>query len=156
MRGGCCALTGHRKLPDYFDRKLLFDELEALVKSGYTTFFCGMAMGFDLLALQFLVELKERYPLYLEACVPFKGQENSFSGADRLLYRELITKCDFVTVLFDEYKNGCFLVRDRYMVDCADTLFAYCTKTSGGSAYTVRYAKQTGREVIFSKAGQRY
>ena len=154
MKGECCALTGHRKLPPNFNRNVLFDELEGLVKSGYTTFFCGMAMGFDLLALSFLVELKERYPLYLEACVPFKGQENSFSREDRLLYRELLLKCDCVTVLFDEYKNGCFLVRDRYMVDCADTLFAYCVKASGGSAYTVRYAKQTGRDVVFSKAGE--
>lgn len=152
MNGRACALTGHRALPDRFNRKALFDEFEALIKKGYTDFFCGMAEGFDLLSLQFLVELKERYPIYIEACVPFRGQENSFSQENRLLYRDLIGKCDKVTVIFDEYKNGCFLARNRYMVDCADTLFAYCTKETGGAAYTVRYAKKTGKDVLFFSA----
>ena len=156
MKGASCALTGHRVLPDTFDRKLLFDELEGLIKEGCTSFFCGMAEGFDLLSLQFLVELKESYPIYIEACVPFKGQERTFSHPYRLLYTDLIKKCDRVTYLFENYKNGCFLVRDRYMVDCSDLLFAYCTRSSGGSAYTVRYAKSLKKQVIYSKAGDIY
>ena len=156
MKGTSCALTGHRDLPASFDRRILFDELEWLVKKGYDTFFCGMARGFDLLALQSLVELKESYPLYLEACVPFKGQERSYSKEERLLYAELLKQCDRVTVLFDSYKNGCFLVRDRYMVDCSDILFAYCTRSDGGTAYTVRYANSFGKEVVFSKAGNTF
>ena len=152
MKNGSCALTGHRALPPFFNRRILFDELEALIKKGYNTFFCGMAEGFDLTALQLLVELKERYPIYIEACVPFKGQENGFSFENRTLYRDLIKKCDQVTVLFDRYKNGCYLVRDRYMVDCSDLLFAYCTKNEGGTAYTVRYALSAQKPVLYSKA----
>ena len=153
MKRTACSLTGHRILPDHFNRRLLFDELESFIKDGCTTFFCGMAEGFDLLCLQFLIELKESYPIYVEACVPFKGQEKSFSRENRLLYSDLIQKCDKVTVLFERYKNGCFLVRDRYMVDCSDFLFAYCTKNEGGSAYTVRYAISANKQVIYSKAG---
>ena len=156
MKGVSCALTGHRNLPAHFNRRILFDELEQLIKNGYTTFFCGMAEGFDLVALSLLVELKENYPLYIEACVPFKGQEKNFSAEYRTMYRELIKSCDRVTVLFDGYKNGCFLVRDRYMVDCSDLVFAYCTKSSGGTAYTVNYAKDTSKEVIFSNAGSSF
>ena len=156
MKNGSCALTGHRILPKNFNRKQLFDELEALIKAGYTSFFCGMAEGFDLLALQFLVDLKETYPIYIEACVPFKGQERNFSEHYRMLYHYLIRQCDHVTVLFDKYQNGCYLVRDRYMVDCSDILFAYCTRSSGGSAYTVRYAKSVSKKVIFSKADKVY
>ena len=156
MKGTSCALTGHRELPTRFDRRILFDELETLIKEGCTSFFCGMAKGFDLLSLQLLVELKETYPLYLEACVPFRGQERSFSKEDRLLYHELLKKCDRVTVLFEGYKDGCFLIRDRYMVDCSDFVFAYCTRSSGGTAYTVRYANSTGKKVIFSKAGNTF
>ena len=147
-----CALTGHRQLPSNFDHKVLFDELETLIKEGCTSFFCGMALGFDLLALQLLVELKERYPVYIEACVPFKGQENTFPEKERKLYRDLIQRCDVVTLLSDSYKNGCYLARNRYMVDCSDLLFAYCTKSAGGAAYTVRYATSTGKRVIFTKA----
>ena len=149
MSGRACALTGHRALPAQFDRRALFDEFEALLKEGYTDFFCGMAEGFDLLSLQFLVELKARYPIYIEACVPFRGQENSFSRENRTLYRDLIEKCDKVTVLFEKYRNGCFLARNRYMVDCCDLLFAYCTKETGGTAYTVRYAEKAEKPVRF-------
>ena len=153
MKGASCALTGHRILPASFDRKMLFDELEALIKEGCNSFFCGMAEGFDLLALQFLVDLKENYPIYIEACVPFKGQEKNFSEHNQMLYHYLLRQCDRVTVLLDSYQNGCYLLRNRYMVDCSDLLFAYCTRQSGGTAYTVRYAKSAGRKVIFSKAG---
>ena len=151
-----CALTGHRVLPQNFNNKLLYDELEQLIKDGCTTFFCGMAQGFDLLALKLLVELKERYPIYLEACVPFRGQENTFPEKERLLYRDLITRCDVTTVLFDSYKNGCYLARNRYMVDCSDILFAYCIKSTGGTAYTLRYANSFSKRVIFTKAHQIY
>ena len=154
MKGASCALTGHRDLPAAFNRKLLYDELEGLIRDGCTSFFCGMAEGFDLMSLQFLVDLKENYPIYLEACVPFRGQERNFREHDRMLYHYLMRQCDHVTVLFDSYKNGCFLVRDRYMVDCSDLVFAYCTRSSGGTAYTVRYAKEAGKPVIFSKAGE--
>ena len=58
MKNGSCALTGHRILPPSFDRRILFDEIEELIRKGYTSFFCGMAEGFDLLSLQLLIELK--------------------------------------------------------------------------------------------------
>lgn len=150
MKKGACALTGHRVLPHNLDRRRLFDELESLVREGYSDFFCGMAEGFDLLCLQLLIELKERYPIYIEACVPFQGQELSFSEETRLIYRDLIKKCDKTTFLFESFCNGCYLARNRYMVDCADALFAYCTKNTGGSAYTVRYAEKTGKKIIFA------
>ena len=152
MMNSSCALTGHRILPASFNRRILFDELEDLIRKGCNTFFCGMAEGFDLLSLQLLIELKERYPIYIEACVPFKGQERGYSSENRSLYREALKKCDQITVLFERYQNGCYLARDRYMVDCSDFLFAYCTRSSGGTAYTVRYANSTQKPVQYSKA----
>ena len=149
-----CALTGHRELPETFDNRRLFEELKEMIHAGCNTFYCGMAEGFDLLALRLLMELKEEYPILIEACIPFKGQEKSFSEKNRLLYRDLLKKCDRVIVLYERYQNGCFLARDRYMVDHSDILFAYCTKTTGGSAYTVRYACSMGMQVVFSGAGQ--
>lgn len=146
-----CALTGHRKLPPDFDRNGLYDGLEELIKEGYDRFLCGMAAGFDLLALDCLVALQAKYRIYIEACVPFDGQENSFSIEEKRRYRELIQWCSVVRVLYPAYQNGCYLSRDRYMVDRADILFAYCVKETGGTAYTVRYARTKGVKVIFLK-----
>ena len=143
-----CALTGHRSLPADFDESRLTNELEALVRSGYTYFYCGMAEGFDLTALKALFHLKRRYPIKIEACVPYKGQENRFSFEMKRLYRELLPECDKTTVFFDHYKDGCFLVRNRYMADGADCVFAYCLRETGGTAYTVRYAESRGKPVV--------
>ena len=144
-----CALTGHRELPKDFDTNALYDRLEEFIKDGYDTFFCGMAEGFDLKALECLRDLKGKYHIYIEACVPYEGQELHFPLREKEKYRELIEWCDRKTVLFPSYRNGCFLVRNRYMVDCADTVLAYCVKTSGGTAYTVNYAKEKGKKVEF-------
>ena len=41
------------------------------------------------------------------------------------------------------------LKRNRYMVHHSSVCIAYCTKDAGGTAYTVRYAKDTKKNVIF-------
>lgn len=144
-----CALTGHRALPPDFDKNRLCDTLEELIKGGCDTFLCGMAEGFDLLALDCLADLRQKYKFFIEACIPFEGQELSFRDLEKARYRNLIQWCDRKTVLFESYQNGCYLVRDRYMVDCADFVLAYCTKSTGGTAYTVKYAKEKNIPVQF-------
>ena len=145
----CCALSGHRDLPEDFDRNVVYDGLERIIKEGYTTFYCGMALGFDMLALECLLDLKKRYHVRIEACVPFPEQDKNFPFAEKKRYRKLLSACDVVRVISYEYFTGCFLTRDRYMVDRCDLLYAYCTKTEGGTAYTVKYAKSKGVEVRF-------
>lgn len=144
-----CALTGHRDLPEDFDRNALYDKLEELLISGCDCFLCGMALGFDLTALACLVDLKQRYRFTIEACIPYLGQENNFPVAAKKQYRELLQWCDQKTVLFDSYCRGCFLARNRYMVDRADIVIAYCKRDKGGAAYTVDYAMKKRVPVLF-------
>ena len=144
-----CALTGHRSLPKNFDKNRLYDELEEMIRKGYDHFLCGMAMGFDLLALECLVDLKKKYRFMIEAYVPFEGQEQKFPPAAKLKYRELIAWCDVVRLLYQHFQDGCYIVRNRMMVDRADLLFAYCTQERGGTVFTVNYAKQKGVEIRY-------
>ena len=144
-----CALTGHRKLPADFDKNALIDCLEERILSGTDYFLCGMAQGFDLLALECLLYLRKKYKFEIEACVPYVGQELSFEAAERKRYKEFLELCDKKIVIFDSYRQGCFLARDRYMVNCADELVAYCKRETGGTAYTVREAKKQKIPVYF-------
>ncbi len=148
MNERICALTGHRKLPGSFRREILYDTLATLVGKGYETFCCGMARGFDLEALDCLVDLKQRYHVRIEACIPYSGQETGFPAADRKRYKELLSFCDEKTVLSPRYFPGCFLARDRYMVEKCDLLLAYCVREKGGAAYTVRYAERCGVTIV--------
>lgn len=144
-----CAITGHRDLPEKFNINRVYDALEALIGSGHTLFRCGMARGFDLAALHCLADLKQKYPIQIEACIPYAGHERGFSVEEKREYRRLLSWCDEKTVLFAAYTRGCFLARDRYMADGADTLLAYCVKESGGTAYTVKYARGKGIPVQY-------
>ena len=144
-----CALTGHRELPENFDENALYDKLEEFLKKGCDTFFCGMAQGFDLRALKCLVDLKKKYSFHIEACIPYLGQERGYPAEEKKLYHELLQWCDIKTVIFENFQRGCFLARNRYMVDCSDVVLAYCHKSTGGSAYTANYALNNRKPVIF-------
>ncbi len=149
MKGLSCAITGHRELRPDLDKNKVYDALEELILEGYTTFYDGMAQGFDLLALECLVDLKQRYHVRIEACIPYMGQEKYMGKADAELYRRLLTWCDETHILGEKFLRGCYLSRDRYMVDRCDLLLAYMYKDVGGTAYTVKYAKDRGIEVRF-------
>ena len=144
-----CAITGHRDLPLNFDKNALYEELEKLIRDDCDRFLCGMAEGFDLTALDCLLALRQKYAITLEACVPFPQQDQYFSRKNKKLYAELLGACDVKLVLSQNYYSGCFLARNRFMVDHCDLLFAYCKKETGGTRYTVGYAKNAGIPVVF-------
>ena len=134
-----CAITGHRSIPENFDVEQVNNVLEQLLQEGVSTFYNGLAVGFDLLCAELLIKLKMKHPgLRLIGCVPYYGQEKSFSAEDKKRYVSVLKSCDEVVVLSQNYYQGCCLVRDDYMVAKADVLVAYCTKKTGGAAYTVK------------------
>ena len=47
------------------------------------------------------------------------------------------------------YSSGCYHARNRYLVDHADSVLAlYNGSTTGGTAYTVKYAYQRNEEIV--------
>ncbi len=133
-----CAFTGHRDLGTDFQAEDLYQAILAQLNGGTYTFLNGLARGFDLLAAEFVLSLKEEYPqIRLIACIPCDNQAKYYSEEDHARYRFIRDVCENV-VLYERYFNGCMQIRDRLMVENADTLIAYCRKTTGGTAYTVR------------------
>ena len=51
-----CAFTGHRLLPEDFDKNLLEEKIEGLIQGGANEFLCGMAVGFDLLCAEIVLK----------------------------------------------------------------------------------------------------
>lgn len=147
-----CAFTGHRMLGEAFSARKLKKEIKNLVLQGVDVFYNGMAMGFDLLAAEKVLELKKKYPhIRLILCIPCYQQEKSFSEKDKGRYAAIYKKADERVVLADSYYRGCMQVRNRYMAERADVLVAYCIKDEGGAAYTVKCFKKLhpNREIIF-------
>ena len=144
-----CAFTGHRNIFAYdFDEHLLERVVLNLVKNGVKKFLCGMAVGFDMKAAQAVLAIKESYNVELVACLPCANQSERFSAKNKLLYNEIIEKCDDVIVIQNEYTSGCMFARDRYLVDNSDVIVCFLRKQSGGTYYTVNYARKTNKKII--------
>lgn len=144
-----CAFTGHRIIREDFNSLLFERTVENLITQGVTTFYSGMAMGFDLIAADAVLKEKERNSqIKLIACVPCPEQQRNYPLTEKKKYERIIALCDEVVILSERYYKGCMLARDRYMVDNCDVVLAYMNKLDGGTAYTVRYA-QSKRKKIF-------
>lgn len=135
-----CCVTGHRDIPEgktMMVRERLQQEALRAVAMGYTHFISGFATGADLLFADIVVELKRTYPITLEAAIPYR---NRLRTSD-LHFQRLIKDCDTVTILTEKYSKGCFMLRNRYMVDQSSLVLAvYDGRETGGTAATVRYA----------------
>ena len=143
-----CAFTGHRILDRGFDANLLDRVILNLIKSGAQKFFCGMAKGFDLEAAEIVVKYKKQYDIRLCACIPCEEQSKYYSAKDKRRYENVLCACDEKIVFSEEYVDGCMQERDRFLVDNSEVLVCYLRKKSGGTFYTVNYAKKINRKII--------
>ena len=161
------AFTGHRKkrlLREGTDRQVpvsrIREEVADLVMylygQGYREFYSGMAEGFDMIAAEAVLQLREHHKdMALVAAIPFRAQPAWFDPQDQLLYRELLGEADRVVMLSEKYYRGCYLRRDEYMVSRASIVVAYWDNVrEGGTYYTVRKAVERGRRVINLYTGE--
>ena len=146
-----CAITGHREIEGKIFPKKVEQALEEIIQMGVTTFYNGLAMGWDLLTAERIIKLKKKYPqVRLIGCVPFYGQERYFPDKDKVRYAKVLKGCDEVTLLSEQYYNGCLLRRNDYMIERADFLIAYLKEDEGGTAYTVRkFRAKKGENIYF-------
>lgn len=144
-----CCVTGHRDIPEEkMDRiqKLLRQEILAAIEDGYTHFISGFATGADLLFAVIIAELKEIYPITLEAAIPYPGRMKTPDET----FQRLIRCCDTVKIHSDSYFKGCYMRRNRYLVDQSQRVIAvYDGRPTGGTAATVRYAKGKDVRVVW-------
>ena len=114
--GRSVAFTGHRTY-DGTAAESLSAAVERLYGRGFRTFLSGMAVGFDLAAAEAVLTLRAAHPdVRLVAVVPFRGQEERFSPADRVRFRRAVAAADEVEVLAGGYRRGCYAVRNDFLV----------------------------------------
>ena len=143
-----CCFTGHRVIPSGEKetiRNLLETAIEKAIQDGYRFFGAGGALGFDTLAAQTVLTLKQQYPhIRLILVLPCINQANGWKQADIDEYERIKSLADKVVYTSTEYTYGCMHKRNRYLVDNSSLCICYLTKLSGGTAYTVRYAESKG------------
>ena len=148
MREKTACFTGHRKIPPESISELsqrLKNTLLRLIEEGYMYFGAGGALGFDTLAAQCVLSLKNQYThIKLILVLPCITQTKGWSENDIAIYEEIKSQADKVVYTSREYSRGCMFKRIRHLVDCSSVCVAYLTQEKGGTAYTVNYAKEHG------------
>lgn len=154
------AFTGYRpnKLPFVEDkndpqyvafRDALRNVIVRLIERGYTDFISGVAIGFDTWAAEEVIACKKNNKsVSLECAIPCPGQDKKWSLEDKFRRKKILWKADRKTVTSDHYHSSCYFVRNEYMVDKADVVVCCYDGQSGGTARTVKYAKEKDKIII--------
>ena len=148
MKERTACFTGHRTIPFLQRRKIEKRTEEALIeaiKQGYRFFGAGGALGFDTLAAQTVLRLKKTYPqIKLILVLPCLSQTRGWRPEDIAEYERIKAAADKVVYTSQEYTRDCMFKRNRHLVDNSSLCIAYLTENSGGTAYTVDYARFKG------------
>lgn len=154
-KGCSVAFTGHRSIPVTEIGRIrtsVRTKVRLLYAMGIRNFISGMALGFDMLAAEEVVFLRERNvcpEIRLVAVVPFRGQSERWNAVERKRYDSLLEKASDVVVLSENYFNSCFFRRNDYMLVHSCGLVAYFDgKPKGGTFYTVRRAREANMEIL--------
>lgn len=146
-----CCFTGHRKLTlqqtcHAYEKTL--EAIKTLAKQGYTCFCCGGALGYDTIAAQAVLEVREQLNVKLVLILPCIKQDAAWADADKRVYADIKCQADEVIYTSSEYTRGCMHKRNRALVDASSVCVCFSSSDSGGTAYTVKYAQKMGVEVI--------
>lgn len=161
MRFNTCCFTGSRpqSLPWGWREEdprcsALKERMEEAVVSLITQrrvrhFISGGAQGVDTYAGELVLGLKPRFPgITLEIAIPMENQDSRWSWEARSRYAALLSGADRRTYVCRRYSPDCFHRRNRYMVEHSAYVLAVWDGRPGGTAYTVEYARQKGRELL--------
>lgn len=155
-----CSFTGYRpnKLPflgqknseEYRSlRELLKTEIIGLAQKEITIFQTGMARGIDLLCGEIVLEIQKEFDVHLFCVIPCKNQCRGWSGADVEAYNRLLSAASGVTYITSEnYRDGCMMKRNRFLVDTSQYILAVYDGQRGGTMSTINYAKKKKRTII--------
>ena len=107
-------------------------------------------MGFDTLAAQAVLFVKKEHPhIRLELILPCKTQTRGWPEEDVKEYERILEASDAHTYLSERYFRGVMHQRNRMLVNGSDACIAFLRDgASGGTAYTVDFARKSGVPVI--------
>ena len=151
-----CCLTGHRAIPPGEEAKIMVRAENILLKlireKNVRYFGVGGAVGFDMLASEILLDLREHreHQLKIVSVLPWPGWRETDDWTDELRAREerILRASDKVVYVRDAFEKNVFLLRDRKLVDGSGYCVSYCNRLRTGTAYTVRYALDHGVKVF--------
>ena len=152
MKKRTCCFTGHRKIPSEelseLERRLRSAIISA-INNGYMFFGAGGALGFDTLAAQTVLDLKKEYAhIRLILVLPCISQTKNWQEQDIAEYERIKKRADKVVYTSLNYSRGCMHKRNRHLVENSSLCICYLREQTGGTLYTVAYAKKQKLSIV--------
>ena len=136
-------------MTDEIRRRLICTVDRLYTEDKITTYYAGGAQGFDTHASEVVIEHRAVLPdLRLVLVVPPAEQAARRSSDEKVRYERIKREANDVICLAKHYYRGCVQRRNRYLVDHSDVCVCYLTEPTGGTAYTVEYARKQGIPVV--------
>lgn len=153
MKKDTCCFTGHRNIRKEEEagiRAKIREQALRCMGLGVSVFIVGGAIGFDMLAAEVLLDLREKEgkQLRLISALPFLQWRENWPRAAVVREDRILEKSNEILISAAEYSKQAYLHRDRRMVDASAVCIAYCKRKTGGTAYTVRYALKKDVQVV--------
>jgi len=151
-----CCFSGHRTAPfswtssyeGHIFQIMLAKAINDAIDAGCNRFYSGMAMGFDIVAAEAVIEAKNHHNVELIAIIPFSGQESKWSKEWKTRHDAVLQACDDAITLNKDYITGCYHERNRYLVDNSQRLICFYSGKPGGTRHTHDYAEEKGLNII--------
>ena len=146
------CFTSHRKIHMKDMRKIekqLDKIIKKLYKKGVIFYGVGGSYGFDMLAEKAVIRARNRHnEIKLILVLPCKNQDKYWTEDNKAAFSEIKSQADKIVYTAENYTNGCMHKRNRHLVDFSGYCVAYLNENSGGTAYTVNYARENGLEIV--------
>ena len=127
-------------------------EIIKSVNLGYINFISGMALGFDMICAEIVIELKKIYSnIKLICALPCKHQDKFWNSKQRIRYENIVKHADLVLCLHEKYTKDCMEERNKYMVDNSSMVIALFNGKKGGTYKTIEYAKMNKKNIVIIK-----
>jgi uncharacterized phage-like protein YoqJ len=153
LRQKTCCFTGHRALPVHQVTELAErtkQEIRSLILYKNVRFFgVGGAIGYDTLAAKVLFQMRAKEFPFIKVILvyPFDGFTSRWTSKQQSEYHMLLPNYNKVVCVAKYASREAYLDRDRHLVDGSAYCICYCTRSYGGTAYTVRYAQSQELEI---------
>ena len=144
-----CTFAGHREVYQSDIGERLESEIEKLLQVDHEFLFLTGGMGqFDGMGAGAVRAAKRRHPeksITLALVLPYPSNR---LNTDKEYYESRYDQIMIPEELDAVHYMAAIGLRNRWMVDQADTVIAYVYRNFGGAWTTVKYARRQGKRVI--------
>ncbi len=148
-----CCFTGHRNIgKTKLDRVTGFvnEAILDAINSGVTEFITGGAVGFDTIAAEQVLFMREDYrDIRLNLYIPCKNHTVRWTEENRKRFERILSLSDSVKyVSSDSYREGCMQKRNAAMIADSDMCIAYMNNPYSGTGQTLKLAEEKDIKIV--------